>query len=196
VLGRFRPRLTYANVVSTLCLFIVLGGSSYAAVTLKRNSVRSAHIKNGQVKRPDVARNAIDSSKVGDGSLLSQDFAPGQLPDGPKGEPGATGAQGPPGVSGLERPIGTSAFNSDSPKGATATCSPGKSVVGTGANLNSGTHTGDPPNRTADVVITAINPTPPGLVPATVSVVAMELAPGTPNNWSVSAQALCANVSP
>jgi hypothetical protein len=97
VLARLRPHLTYANVVSTLCLFIVLGGSSYAAVTLKRNSVRSKHIKNGQVKRPDVARNAIDSSKVRDGSLLGQDFAAGQLPVGATGQQGPPGPQGPAG---------------------------------------------------------------------------------------------------
>jgi hypothetical protein len=105
VLARLRPRLTYANVASTLCLFIVLGGSSYAAVALKRNSVRSAHIKNGQVKRPDVGRNAIDSSKVRDESLLGQDFAPGQLsagPRGPQGEPGPQGAQGAQGEQGRQ----------------------------------------------------------------------------------------------
>src|SRR2546421_305995 len=32
---RLRPRLTYANVVSTLCLFILLGGGAYAASTFQ-----------------------------------------------------------------------------------------------------------------------------------------------------------------
>ena len=95
-----RPHVTYANVVSTLCLFIVLGGSSYAAVALKKDAVRSKHIKNGQVKRPDVARSAIDSSKVGDGSLLAQDFAPGQLSAGPQGAQGERGLQGAQGAQG------------------------------------------------------------------------------------------------
>ena len=102
MLAGLRQHVTYANVVTTLCLFIVLGGSSYAAVALKRNSVRSAHIKNGQVKRPDVARNAIDSSKVRNGSLLNQDFAPGQLPAGAQGPPGPAGAQGPAGTDGAQ----------------------------------------------------------------------------------------------
>src|SRR5687767_10114976 len=31
-----RKHLTYANVVSTICLFVVLGGTSVAAVTLTR----------------------------------------------------------------------------------------------------------------------------------------------------------------
>ena len=89
------PRhLTFANVVSLLALFIALGGSSYAAITLKKNSVRSSHIKNGQVKRADLARNAVDSSRVAQGSLLAEDFAPGQLPAGPQGERGPQGPQG------------------------------------------------------------------------------------------------------
>lgn len=59
-----RTRLTFANVVSVIALFVAMGGTSFAAVALSRNSVRSAHIKNGQVKRADLARNAVTSHKV------------------------------------------------------------------------------------------------------------------------------------
>ena len=34
MLNRIRERLTYANVMSTLAVFIALGGSSYAAATI------------------------------------------------------------------------------------------------------------------------------------------------------------------
>ncbi len=81
MLTKLRRHLTYANVVSTLCLFILLGGSAFAATRLSRNSVRSTHIKNGQVKRADLRASAVNSAKVGDASLLAQDFAPGQLPE-------------------------------------------------------------------------------------------------------------------
>jgi hypothetical protein len=81
---RFRPRFTYANVVSTLCLFILLGGSSYAAVQLSK----------GQVKTKHIAKNAVTSAKVKDGSLLSKDFKAGQLPAGAKGDPGPKGDPG------------------------------------------------------------------------------------------------------
>jgi hypothetical protein len=86
--------------VSTLCLFILLGGSAVAAVKLSKNSVRSAHIKNGQVRKADLSRNAVDSSRVKDSSLLAQDFAPGQLTSGPKGDRGETGDRGPQGEAG------------------------------------------------------------------------------------------------
>jgi hypothetical protein len=52
---RIRRHLTYANVISTLCLFLLLGGGAYAAFHLPRNSVRSRNIVNGQVKRADVS---------------------------------------------------------------------------------------------------------------------------------------------
>ena len=40
--GLRRPRLSYANVVSTLCLFLLLGGGAYAATKLAKNSVGPA----------------------------------------------------------------------------------------------------------------------------------------------------------
>jgi hypothetical protein len=93
----FRP--SHSTMIAYLALFIALGGSSYAAVKLKRNAVISSHIRNGHVKRADIGRNAIDSPRVRDRSLLAQDFAPGQLPQGEKGATGEKGEPGPfPGV--------------------------------------------------------------------------------------------------
>ena len=37
---RLRQRLTYANVMSTLAVFIALGGSSYAALTISGSEHR------------------------------------------------------------------------------------------------------------------------------------------------------------
>jgi hypothetical protein len=36
---RIRSKVTYANVVATLALFVALGGSAYAATQLPKNSV-------------------------------------------------------------------------------------------------------------------------------------------------------------
>ena len=90
-LGRGR----YANVTSTMALVVALGGTAYAA-----NTIRSSDIVNGQVKRVDIANNAITSGKVADGKLLAKDFKAGQLPAGPKGDAGAAGAGGAPGAKG------------------------------------------------------------------------------------------------
>jgi len=76
---QLREKLTYSRVVSTLALFVALGGTAYAAVELQRDDVRSKHIKNGQVKGEDLADNSVTSPKVANGSLLQEDFAAGQL---------------------------------------------------------------------------------------------------------------------
>jgi len=63
VLGAIQERLTYANVVSTLCLFLLLGGGT--AVALRgRNSVDSGDIKNRQVKFKDIGNDAVRGPKL------------------------------------------------------------------------------------------------------------------------------------
>ena len=69
MLWRIRRHATYANVMATIALFAALGGTSYAAVKLSKNSVKSAHIKNGQVRGPDLATGAVGSRQVVDGSI-------------------------------------------------------------------------------------------------------------------------------
>lgn len=96
MLRKLRPHLTYANVASSVALFLALGGVSYAAVALPKNSVGSAQLK----------KNAVTAAKVKNGSLGLGDFRKGQLragtrgAQGPQGEPGPQGAIGPSGVSG------------------------------------------------------------------------------------------------
>jgi len=64
VRNRFRQRLTYANVMSTLAVFIALGGSSYAAVTISGSS-----IKNRSIPAKKLKRNAITGKEVRESRL-------------------------------------------------------------------------------------------------------------------------------
>lgn len=125
-----RRRLSYANVMSTLAVFIALGGSSFAAVRLSRNSVRSEEIVNGQVKGPDLANGAVTSKKVADGSLLAGDFKAGQLKAGAQGTPGP---KGDPGATNLKVRAATSASGQ-----VTAGCEPGERATGGGAHSVAG----------------------------------------------------------
>jgi len=61
-----RSRLTYANVAATTALVVAVAGGGGAAVAaaVAKNSVRSPQIKNGQVKRVDLGRNAVTGPKV------------------------------------------------------------------------------------------------------------------------------------
>src|SRR3954451_24407650 len=80
-----------AMLVALTALVVSLGGNSYAAVTLGRNSVTSKPIKNCEVKRADLGQGAVGTSQVADGSLLAGDFKAGQLPAGPQGPKGEKG---------------------------------------------------------------------------------------------------------
>lgn len=91
---RLRPRLTYANVIATLALFLALGGgAAFAASQLGKNSVGAKQLK----------RNAVTGVKVKDGSLLARDFKAGELP---RGERGLTGERGPMGERGPQGAAG------------------------------------------------------------------------------------------
>lgn len=75
-----RKRLTYANVLSTIAVFLVLGsGAAVAAVQLgknsvgtkqlKKNAVTAAKLKNGAVTGAKLADNAVTGAKVDEASL-------------------------------------------------------------------------------------------------------------------------------
>jgi hypothetical protein len=68
--------MTFANVISLTALFVALGGTSYAVTRLDKNSVKSKHIVNGQVKKKDLGASAVDSARVKNLSLLGEDVAP------------------------------------------------------------------------------------------------------------------------
>jgi hypothetical protein len=85
---RIRARLTFANVVSALALFVALAtGGAYAA-----NTITSDDIVDGQVMRQDIAQSAVASGKIQDGTVSAQDLksnvitsssiAPGQVGSG------------------------------------------------------------------------------------------------------------------
>jgi hypothetical protein len=65
-----RGKLTYSNVVSTLCLVLLLGGgAALAAGKLAKNSVGTKQIKNNAVTAAKIKNGAISGAKVQNGSL-------------------------------------------------------------------------------------------------------------------------------
>lgn len=84
------PSLTYANVMSTVSVFIALGGTSYAVASLPKNSVGERQLRS----------KAVTSAKIRDGAVTAADLAPGAAKTGPRGPRGATGDPGAPGAAG------------------------------------------------------------------------------------------------
>jgi hypothetical protein len=66
-LARRRP--SAPMVVSFVALFVALGGASYAAVTLPRNSVGSAQLQNNSVGNFKLKSNAVGPKKIINGSV-------------------------------------------------------------------------------------------------------------------------------
>jgi hypothetical protein len=63
------PRPSYSNVVATLCLFIVLGGASYAAMKVPKKSVGTKQLKKEAVTGDKIARAAISEQHIAPGTL-------------------------------------------------------------------------------------------------------------------------------
>ena len=91
------PRLTYANVVATLALFVALSGTSYAAL-----KITSRDVRDGSLRGRDIRAGSLKSKQVKDGSLLARDFKAGQLPAGAAGSTGPAGPAGPAGAPGSD----------------------------------------------------------------------------------------------
>ena len=124
-------------IIACVALAVALGGVSYAATVLPKNSVGTAQLQKGAVTGGKLKKNAVTGTKVKDGSLAAGDFKAGQLPAGPKGDPGAPGTPGAPGEPGapgatnvvtrtstVSAPVGVNDFS--------VACAPGEKAVGGG----------------------------------------------------------------
>jgi hypothetical protein len=196
-----RRRLTFANVLSVIALFVALGGASYAATQLPKGSVATRQLKNG----------AVTGAKVRDGSLAATDFAAGQIPAGPagpqgergqKGEKGDTGERGlrgesvPQTISVVTRYGNTISFSGEGAGRSYAPCAAGEVATGGGYEaVNS-----IPPS--SGLRIYADRPSKPETLGVFPVPAAGEAAPGylvflenkTPSSFEFRAYALCVKV--
>jgi hypothetical protein len=79
-----------ALVISLIALFVALGGTTYAATSLPKNSVGTQQIKNGAVTKQKINKKTISALRGSRG------------PAGPTGPTGATGSQGLQGIQGIQ----------------------------------------------------------------------------------------------
>lgn len=82
---QIRKRLSYANVMSSIAVFLVLsGGAAYAAKKisshdLRGGSVTTAKIKRNAVTRSKIKAKAISTAKIADGAVTNARLADGSV---------------------------------------------------------------------------------------------------------------------
>ena len=78
---KIRKRITYANVMSSIAVFLVLGGASaYAAKKIGSNEIKGNSITTGKIKKEAVTKAklkkaSVDSSKLADGAVTTSKLA-------------------------------------------------------------------------------------------------------------------------
>ena len=99
-----RSHLTYANVMATLAVFLVLGGGTAVALS-GHNTVQSDDLGPGaQVKAADVANNAVNGANIADNSVTGNDVNESTLNGPCVADAGLQpGCDWPPGYSPADR---------------------------------------------------------------------------------------------
>jgi hypothetical protein len=84
-LKQIRKRLTYANVMSSIAVFLMLGGATAFAATkigagqLKANSVKTGKIVKEAVTAGKIKKNAVTNAKIADNSVTGSKVLDGSL---------------------------------------------------------------------------------------------------------------------
>ena len=66
MLTSIRNRLTYANVMATIAVFLALGGATFAAIKIPKKSVGTKQLKNKAVSNKKLKNKAVTSKKLAD----------------------------------------------------------------------------------------------------------------------------------
>ncbi|HSS33664.1 MAG TPA: hypothetical protein VLL27_10320 [Solirubrobacterales bacterium] len=143
---QIRKRLTYANVMSTIAVFLVLGGATAFAATkiggneikanaistgkIKKEAVTTSKVKNGAIVTTKLGDGSVASAKLGDGSVTTGKLADGSVTTGKL----ASGAVTPAQLSAAAQPTAVAALEVKA-NGEVTSSTPGVKVVkvGTGA---------------------------------------------------------------
>ena len=158
-----------SQAVAYAALFVALGGTSYAAV-----SVSGADVRDGSLTSADIQAGSLTGDVIQRGSIPASALAPSAQrlaakptrgprgktgPRGKKGDTGATGPTGPVGATGPQGPQGArgavgvgdyeivrveSIVSTNTTRKATADCPAGKRVLGGGADIDGTQNDGAP----------------------------------------------------
>lgn len=84
---QIRKRLTYANVMSSLAVFLILGGATaFAAAQLGKNTVGSMQLKKNAVTAAKIKNEAVTNAKLKAGAVTETKIASGAVTSAKLGE--------------------------------------------------------------------------------------------------------------
>ena len=128
-----RKRLTYANVMSSIAVFLVLGGATaFAASELGKESVGTSQLKKEAVSLAKIKASAKKSLQGATGPEGAKGATGATGPTGPKGDTGAKGDRGEKGEKGDTGEPGP--FPASLPTGKTVTGAFSTGITATAAN--------------------------------------------------------------
>ncbi len=156
---QIRKRLTYANVMSSVAVFLVLGGATAIAAShlgkksvgspqLKANAVTTAKIKKNAVTAKKIKNGAVDGSKVKDDSLTGTDINESTLGTVPS----------------ANDLVGMTRFNIKVPFGGSTTFLTAGPFSFTATCLQNTTDFGEPPNNNRDIARILISTNTNGMI--------------------------------
>lgn len=88
---QIRKRLTYANVMSSIAVFLVLGGgAAFAAAQLGKNTVGSKQLKKNAVSAAKIKNEAVTNAKLKAGAVTETKLANGAVTSSKLGENAVT----------------------------------------------------------------------------------------------------------
>jgi hypothetical protein len=152
---QIRKRLTYANVMSSLAVFLVVaGGAAFAATQLPKNSVGTKQLKKGAVKTSKLgtktvktgklAKDAVSTSRIQDNAVTGTELADDSVTSTKSAagsvtqEELATGSVGSAQLRDITVVSATSAAVANGVSaGATASCPAGEVVISGGFETQS-----------------------------------------------------------
>jgi hypothetical protein len=150
-----RRRLSYANVMSTIAVFLVVAGGSAFAASLAANSVNSKTVKDNSLKSLDLKDNkAVSTDDVIDASLTGADVDESTLAQ----VPDAAKLQG----RGAASFLSSNVYKAESAVAAGTSLGDGTQVISQACNPGDVLLSGGPANINATTTLLESFPSPGG----------------------------------
>jgi hypothetical protein len=120
-------------MTALIALFVALGGTSFAAITLPRNSVGHRQIRHDAVGNTQLRRGAVSSRSIKNHAIQRRDLSPAAIAN-LSGKPGPVGPPGAPAIA-LRASINAAGLPTAGNAVSSTGAGPNKRLIGFGREL-------------------------------------------------------------